>query len=137
MNTTLTERKNQAIKYLEQLNIYKPYIKGFKKDNLTCFFENYAGFWTYQDEELSQKIKEIEDEYNCTVYAVTHEYTDFGELYDLLIVPDYPEEWEDLVQTKNNTHYVFAYVWNKSNDWCSEFGTISINSLYGGIRRIA
>ena len=91
MNTTVTERKNQAIKYLKQLKVYKPYIKEFEEENLTCFFENYGGFWTYQDEELSQKIKEIEDKYNCAVYAVTHEYTDFGELYDLLIVTDYPE----------------------------------------------
>ena len=64
MNTTLTERKNQAINYLKQLKVYKPYIKGFEEENLTCFFENYGGFWTYQDEELSQKIKEIETKYN-------------------------------------------------------------------------
>ena len=35
MNTTLTERKNQAIKYLKQLKVYKPYIKGFEEENLT------------------------------------------------------------------------------------------------------
>ena len=137
MNTTLAERKNQAIKYLKQLNVYKPYIKGFEEENLTCFFENYGGFWTYQDEELSQKIKEIEDKYNCTVYAVTHEYTDFGELYDLLIVTDYPEEWEQSLYSDGKAFYAFAYVWNKSDDWCSEFGTIGVNSLSGGIRRIA
>ena len=31
----------------------------------------------------------------------------------------------------------FAYVWNKSNDYCSEFGTIGIRSFGGGIKRVA
>ena len=88
-------------------------------------------------ENCENFAKEIENKYNCTVYAVTHEYTDFGELYDLLIVTDYPEEWEQSLYSDGKAFYAFAYVWNKSDDWCSEFGTIGVNSLGGGIRRIA
>lgn len=136
MNTTKIERKEKAIELMKKLDIYKPYIKGFKENNEVCFFEGFGGFWAWQDEELQSKIKEIEEKYNCTVYAVTHEYTDFDELYDFLIVTDYKEEWNDLLTNLQGGFYAFAYVWNKDDDSCSEFGTILIQSFGGGIKRI-
>ena len=122
---------------MKKLDIYKPYIKGFKENDEVCFFEGFGGFWAWQDEELQSKIKKLEEKYNCTVYAVTHEYTDFGELYDFLIVTDYKEEWNDLLNNVQGGYYAFAYVWNKTDDDLSEFGTISLQSFGGGIRRIA
>ena len=86
---------------------------------------------------MQDKIKELEEKYNCTVYAITHEHTEFGELYDFLIVTDYKEEWNDLVVRFGKTqHSAFAYVWNKSDEYLSEFGTILVQSFGGGIRRI-
>ena len=137
MNTTKIERKEKAIELMKKLDIYKPYIKGFKENNEVCFFEGFGGFWAWQDEELQSKIKEIEEKYNCTVYAVTHEFTEFGELYDFLIVTDYKEEWDDLLNNVQGGFYAFAYVWNKTDNDLSEFGTISLQSFGGGIRRIA
>ena len=63
--------------------------------------------------------------------------TEFGELYDFLIVTDYPEEWDTLVYSQGNRHTAFAYVWNKDDEWCSEFGSVTLQSFGGGIRRIA
>ena len=136
MNTTLEERKGKAIELMKKLDIYKPYIKGFEKDNDVCFFEGFGGFWVYQEPEIYEKMKEIEEKYNATVYAITHEFTEFGELYDFLLVTDYKEEWEDLVVKENNTYFAFAYVWNKSDNNLSELGTICLQSFGGGIRRI-
>ena len=136
MNTTLEERKIKAIELMKNLDIYKPYIKGFKENDEVCFFEGFGGFWAWQDEELQSKIKELEEKYNCTVYAVTHEYSDFGELYDFLIVTDYKEEWDDLFTGFQGGFYAFAYVWNKSYEDMSEFGTVAIQSFGGGIKRI-
>ena len=136
MNTTKEQRKQQAIKLMEQLKIYKPYIDGFKKHDQVCFFESYAGFWAYQEPELYEKIKYLEEKHNCTVYAVTHEFLEFGECFDFLLVTDYVEEWNELVYAEANGFYVFSYVWNKTDDWCSEFGTIGIKSFGGGIRRV-
>ena len=93
MNTTKEQRKEQAVKLMEQLDIYKPYINGFKQSDKVCFFENFGGFWVNQEPEIEKKMKEIEKEYDCTVYAITHEYTDIGEFYDFLIVSNYKEEW--------------------------------------------
>ena len=137
MNTTKEQRKQQAAKYLKDLNLYKPYIDGFMEEDNVCFYENFGGYWAYQEKDLYEKIKEIENKYNCTVYAVTHEYTDFGECYSLMLVTDYPEEWKNSLVNNKFTFYAFAYVWNKSDDWCSEFGTIGVKSFGGGLKRVA
>lgn len=138
MNTTIEERKEKAIEIMKNLNIYKPYIDGFKHNNDVCMFEQFGGYWAYQYPELIEKKNEIEEKYNCTVYAITHEITEIGEFYDFLIVSDYKEEWELLIQKyeNNNRYYVYSYVWNKDDDYCSEFGDVIIQSFGGGIRRI-
>lgn len=138
MNTTKEQRKEKAIELLKKLEVYKPYINGFKHGNKVCYFENYAGFWAYQDEELQNKIKEIEERYSCTVYAITHELFEFGECYSFLIVTNNNEEWDSILEPCNkNKFYAFSYVWNKDVDYCSEFGTIQVQNFGGGIRRCA
>ena len=107
--------KEKAIELLKQMDIYAPYIKGFRESDKVCFFEGFGGFWIDQEPELHKKMKAIEEKHKCKVYAVTHEYTEFGELYDFLIVTDYPEEWDTLVYTEGSRHTAFAYVWNKDD----------------------
>lgn len=136
MKTTLEEKKSKALEIMKKFDIYKPYIKGFEKDNLVCFFENFGGYWVDQEPELMEKMIALEKEYNCLCYAITHEYTEFGECYDFLIITDYKEEWKTLVQQFQDKHSAFAYVWNKDDDYCSEFGDIVIQSFGGGIKRI-
>ena len=136
MKTTIT-KKEKAIELMKKMDIYKPYIKGFEERDQVCFFEGFAGFWIDQEPELYAKMKELEEKHNCKVDAVTHEFTEFGELYDFLIVTDYQEEWDTHVYSQGNRHTAFAYVWNKDDDWCSEFGSIIVQSFGGGIKRIA
>ena len=136
MNVTKEIKKQKAIELMQQLEIYKPYIRGFEKDNKVCFFENFGGFWAYQEPELMAKIKEIEKTYKVLVYAVTHEYLEFGECYDFLYVSDYKSEWKYALLPQGNMFYAYAYVWNKTDDFCSEFGTIGIRSFGGGIKRV-
>ena len=137
MNITIEEKKQKALELMRKLNIYKPYIKGFEKDNEVCFFEGFGGFWAYQEPELQEKIETFEKEHECLVYAVTHEYLEFGECYDFLYIPDYKEDWEFVLEHHGNMYFALAYVWNKDFEWCSEFGTIVIRSFGGGIKRVA
>ena len=130
------QQKAKAIEIMKQMDIYKPYIEGFKNEDKVCFFEQFGGFWVYQEPEVEAKMKELENEYGCTVYAITHELTHFGECYSFLLVSKYEEEWDMLVTSENNNHYAFAYVWNKDDDYCSEFGTVVVKSFGGGIKRI-
>ena len=130
------KQKAKAIEMMKQMDIYKPYIEGFEKENKVCFFEQFGGFWGYQEPEVEAKMKELQKKYGCMVYAITHEYTQFGECYSFLIVSKYKEEWDRCVVSEKNKHYAFAYVWNKDDDWCSEFGTVVVQSFGGGIKRI-
>ena len=130
------KQKAKAIELMKQIGIYKPYIDGFEKEDQVCFFEQFAGFWVYQEPDIEAKMKQLEKEYECRVYAITHELTQFGECYSFLIVTAYEEEWDRSVVSEKNKHYAFAYVWNKDDDWCSEFGTIALQSYGGGIKRI-
>ena len=130
------QQKAKAIEIMKQMDIYKPYIEGFKNEDKVCFFEQFGGFWVYQEPEVEAKMKELENEYGCTVYAITHEFTHFGECYSFLLVSKCEEEWDMLVTSEKNNHYAFAYVWNKDDDYCSEFGTVVVKSFGGGIKRI-
>ena len=133
----LEQQKAKAVEYLRMLGIFKPYIQRFKQSDKVCFFEQFGGFWVTQEPEIEKKMHEIEQKHNCKVYAITHEFTDFGELWNFLIVTNYPEEWEDMVYSHGNQHTLLAYVWNKDDEDCSEFGDITVQSFGGGIRRIA
>lgn len=138
MNITREIKKQKAIELMKQLDIYKPYIQGFEKNDTICYFEQFGGFWAYQEPELMEKIKEFEEEHNCLVYAVTHEYLEFGECYDFLFISDYEEEWDYTIEALSENKYIAcAYVWNKDDDLCSEFGSIVVRSFGGGIKRIA
>ena len=134
MNITTENKKQKAIELMGKLDIFQPYIKGFRENNKVCYFEGFGGFWAEQNKELMEKVREFE---NCLVYAITHEYLEFGECYDFLFIPDYEEEWDDILLKYNGDYYAYAYVWNKTDDWCSEFGTIGIRSFGGGIKRVA
>ena len=65
MNITIENKKQKAIELMNKLDIYKPYIKGFKDKNSVCFYENFGGFWAYQEPELMAKIKEFEEKVNA------------------------------------------------------------------------
>ena len=84
--------KEKAIELMKKLDIYQPYIQGFKDENKVCFFEGFGGFWVDQEPEIEKKMKEIEEKYNCLVYAITHEILEIGECYDFLIVTKEPNE---------------------------------------------
>ena len=137
MNITIEQKKQKALELMKKLDIYKPYIKGFEQHNDVCYYEGFGGFWAYQEPELMEKIKTFEKEHNCLVYAVTHEYLEFGECYDFLYIPDYKEDWDFVLEHQGNMYFALAYVWNKDCEWCSEFGTIVIRSFGGGIKRVA
>lgn len=131
-------QKEIALECLQKLDIYKPYIRRFDAAGVPCFFERFAGFYADQEPELFAKIREVEDEYGCLVYAITHELFEFGECWSMLCVSKHTKEVRDclLSASRAGTFYAFTYVWNRSDDLLSEFGDIAVQSLGGGIRRI-
>ena len=133
---SIENKKAEAIKRMKILGLFKPCIRAFEKYDEVQLTEPNGGLYEFGDnEELNAKIKEFEEEHNALVYHVIHNYTQFGELYSFLFVSDYEEEWEmDNEDVKDG--YAVAYVWNKSDDWCSEMGSIVIQERFGGLVRV-
>ena len=130
-------QKEVAIQCMKNFDIYKPYIKAFEKNGTITLFERFGGYYIdeHNEPELLKQIREFEAEYNSIVYAVTHTFTQFGELYEFLCISKYEEEWETTLEDIKDG-YAWSYVWNKTDDYCSEFGTIAVKSFGGGIARV-
>ena len=131
-------QKEIAIQCLKKLDIYKPYIRKFEKEDMPTFFERCAGFYLFNEPVLQDKVKKIEKEYGVLVYAITHEWFEFGECWSFLSVSKSTESMDDcLVDTMYpDTFYAYSYVWNQDDDCLSEFGDIVVKSYGGGIRRV-
>ena len=130
-------QKEVAISAMKSLDIYAPYIKKFEKDGTVTLFERFGGYYIdeYNEPELLKKIRAFEEETGSLVYAVTHNIFEFGECYSFLIISKYEEEWSMTLEEVKDS-YAFSYVWNKTDDYCSEFGTIAVKSFGGGIARV-
>lgn len=130
-----SEMKKIAIEHLKALNIYRPYIAEFRKNGTVTMFERFGGYYINEMNgytELESRIKEFERDYDALVYAVTHEYLEFGECYTFLYVD---KNDPNNLTINDGLYYVYAYVWNKTMEYCSEFGSVGIQSAYGGIVR--
>ena len=131
-------QKEIAVLCLKKLDIYKPYIRKFEAEGMPTFFERFAGFYLNNELVLQEKVKQVEKDTGVLVYAITHEWMEFGECWSMLCVPRDCEDIEDCIPESpmHDTLYAFAYVWNQDDDLCSEFGDIVVKCAYGGIRRI-
>ena len=133
---TRENKKKEALKRMEKLGLFKPCIKAFDKYDELQLTEPTGGLYEFNDnEELNAKVKEFEAEYDALVYHVIHTYTQFGELFNFLYVSDYEEEWE-MDNADIEDGYAMAYVWNKSDDWMSEIGSIVVSERFGGLVRV-
>lgn len=90
--------------------------------------------------EWQEKIKAFEERCNALVYHATHENTEAGELLTLLYVSDCSEEWADeradlKARDRNGNFYTMAYVVNLDDVRWSEFGTVRLKEVGGGLIR--
>lgn len=141
MQVLREEKKQEAIRRMQKFGLFGPCINAFKNHDEVQLTEPTGGLYEFhQDEVLNNKIAKFEEEQDALVYHVIHSYTEFGELYAFLFVSDNKEEeWEGDFDdiSRHGESVVFSYVWNKSEDLFSEFGSIVIRQLFGGLVRIA
>lgn len=128
----LEKQREEAIKRMEMLKMSRQCINAFKRGEV---WESEGIGALYECNETENAyIKEFEKEYDGVVYHVIHNMTEFGELYSMLYVSKYEEEWEqDREDIKDG--YALVYVMNKDDDTCSEFGSIGIRPNIGGLIR--
>ena len=78
--------------------------------------------------ELIKAINKFEKEYNAYVYHIVYNNTNIGQLYTMLYVSSHEEEWEsDRADIKEKQLY--AYVWNRTDNCCSEIGLVGIEKI--------
>lgn len=136
MNISVEYKKVEALKRMQLLQLSKSCIRAFKDDEVWA--SEYGTGILYdlsEDEELINKIKEIESQYNILVYHVVKDLTPFGSLVTMFYVSDDQEEWKEDREWLSDK-ISCCYVWNRDDDYCSEFGDISFNSTNGGLKRI-
>lgn len=137
MKVPMEIKKTEAIKRMKMLDLYNPYIKAFNDKDEIFMSEMTGGVYEFSENRaLQARVKEFEAEHNALVYHVIHTFTQFGELYNFLYVSDHQDEWE-MDNADIAEGYALAYVWNKDDEWCSEFGSIGVRGKFGGIVRTA
>ena len=133
-------KKVEAINRMKELGLFDPCIKAFKSRDEVQLSEPTGCLYEFSsDKELTAKVQEFEKENNALVYHVIHTPAmidgEAMDMYSFLYVSDYQEEWEvDNADIKEG--YVLAYVWNKTIDYFSEFGSIAVKGMFGGLVRI-
>lgn len=81
-----------------------------------------------KEKELIKAINEFEKLHNAYVYHIIYSNTNIGKLYTMLYVSNNEEEWEsDRADIKEKQLY--AYVWNKTDNYCSEIGLVGIEKV--------
>ena len=125
---------NECLRRMEKLNLSKQCINAFKKGKV-WESENIGALYELNEEE--QKIVDnFEREHeNYRVYHVIHNLFEFGEVYSLLYVDTELEEWE-YFDSDLQDNITFVYAYNKTDNNCSEFGSIGVKSNIGGLVRI-
>ena len=134
-------QKQEAIKRMKALGMFKPCIKAFDKYDEVQLSEPNGGLYEFSDDaELNAKVREFEEEYHALVYHVIHTPVRIDgipmDMYNFLYVSAHEEEWEmDMAYIQDS--YAMAYVWNKTDDWLSEIGSIAVQERFGGLVRVA
>lgn len=125
----------EAIERMKMLKLDKSCIEAFTKGKV-WESEGFGALYEVNNEEQFIIDKFEAHHEGCLVYHMIHNKFEFGECYSMLYVSSDTDEWQqDKEDIKDG--YVFAYVYNKDDDWCSEFGSIAIKSQFGGLVRLS
>lgn len=135
----------QAIERLEILEkeylLHENVLKEFKEDGTIYYSENLGGafsgilYWLANKDEYVEKVRKIEQERNIFVYHCILNHTIDGDLLTMLYVSEYQDEW-DFEKNDLRNGCTDAYVCNLNRDIDSEFGSVQITGVNGGLVRV-
>lgn len=128
-------KKEEAIKRMKALGIIDDAIKQFKNDDVIMVTEPPLGGLYWCSDEEKEMVRKFEEEHNALVYMVVRAFTQFGKMDSLLYVSDWQEEWEYENEDLRDG-YAMSYTINHDMPDCSEFGSIAVKPMFGGLIRI-
>ena len=134
----------ESLLRMKKLNILDEVVKVFAKEGKVLKSENLCVGnrenripILYDLDEAEEKlIREWEENSGNMVYHVIKNRMVFGLCYSLMYVSKHTEEWE-MDNEDLETGYPLVYVLNADDDMCSEYGSIGIKPMVGGVLRTA
>lgn len=136
MSTIMEEIKERFRILEDQYDLYPQVKDDFLENDELYRSENFylgpgpVGALFKLSPEEKELVKKIEADHMIKVYHVIKNQC----LYSFLYVSQYEEEWDnDKTDLKNG--YPLIYCYNTNDEFCSEFGSISITNGFGGIVR--
>ena len=140
MRATREEQRTEALK---RLNSWKTdgFLQMAFENNKLAVCERFhgltgSGFIEASElpKEILAQVRELEERHGLMAYAAIKTETEFGLLYDILYVCKDKEDWEmDAELMEDNV--AMSYCINTTEPAFSEFGTIGLASMYGGLYR--
>lgn len=135
MKVSIENKKKEAIRRMEALDIYVETINQFETEDLVSYSEAPLGANFWLNKEQREIVKKFEEEYNTLVYFIVRTETEFGTMDSFLYVSDHEDEWE-MDNEDLEYGYVVAYVYSYDAPDFSEFGSIQVKPRFGGLVRI-
>ena len=132
MDITKAMVADEAVGRMKILKIEPEVISDFLQGTLFKS-EGYGSLSPLTDEE-KELVHDFEKSNSCTVYHVIKNQVGNDTQYSLLFVSSTPDEWaQDKDDLKNRT--ALAYVLNYTVRYLSEFGSIGVEPIGGGLAR--
>lgn len=133
MAVTREQMLEEAIKRMNILKMLENPIRDLKEDGVVNRSEG-GGYLYRLNDDQKKMVEEFEKENETLVYHVIHSFTDIGEMYTLMYVSQYEEEWNDDIEDLKNGS-ALVYVVNATMPVCSEFGSVGVEPSIGGVKR--
>ena len=126
------EQMVEAVSRMKILNLNSQVVEDFISNQI-LHKSDYAVLYYLNSEEYKM-VREWEKQTDSVVYHVIKTHMSFGLCYSYLYVSKYQEEWE------MDKHFLkelcpLVYVKNVDDECCSEYGSIGIRPIFGGVVR--
>ena len=133
---SLEEMKREAISRMELLKLDTQTIQDSERDGSVNLSQQLGDqvFLQPSDDEISERVKRFEQEYDCLVYHVLWADSPMaGECWSLLFVSPTSSDWSSERKYIKNSGLVYAYVESEMEDGVSE---IMVEPRDGGLIRL-
>lgn len=136
MKATKDQMKQEALVRMKLLKLHPNAIKEFKEEDKLNYSDGILGILYWATDEIGEVVQKFENQTGYLVYHVIDNNTEIGRMLTLLYVSTEMEEW---VADKRDIRdgCPLAYVENLTHPDCSEFGSVGVKSLNGGLVRTA
>ena len=132
---TKEEMRKEAVLRMEKLNLLPKVISDFKKKKPVLYASEFFGALYWLSDEEKELVKEFEDHSGCLVYHAVRTASNIGDLFSMIFVSQYEEEWESDRELLREG-IVYANVRNLTYDF-EDLGTIGVKPSFGGLMRTA